>query len=550
VTLKQVERDPGGIVIKASAAAATAECPNCGTTAVRVHGRYQRVLRDAPLAGTPVVIRLTVRRFICDAASCHRRTFAEQVPGLTTPHARYSPPLRGALTAIAVALAGRAGARLAAALGMTVGRDTLLSLLRALPDPQPGAVEVLGIDDFALRRGHVYGTVMLDMRTHRPIDVLPGRDADPVADWLRAHPGVRIVCRDRAGAYADGVRAGAPEATQVADRWHVWHNLGEAVDKTVTAHHACLRSAAAAAQATDPPTAPAPAPTPAADEPVAVAEPAGIRDVCGRERRLVVRTRERYAAVQQMVAEGYSVNRICQELRLDRGRVRRFAHAASVEELLVKATNRTGKLDGYTNHLHARFHEGVTDAVTLHAELQQRGFTGSVQTVRRFLHPLRGTAPRPPRPVQPRPEVPKPRHLTRWILTDPRHLDAEQSDQLAKALASCPELRATAEHVREFADLMNKRRGDRLTGWMHRVQADPLPALHSLITGLHRDLDAVVAGLTMPWNSGPVEGNVNRIRPSNGKCTVEPASPCYVRESCSTRKLCRELACPFTGWRP
>jgi len=231
--------------------------------------------------------------------------------------------------------------------------------------------------------------------------------------------------------------------------------------------------------------------------------------MCGRERRLVVRTQERNAAVHHLLAEGRSLNRICQQLGLDRGTVRRFARANSVEELLVKATNRTGKLDGYTEHLRARVHEGITEAVTLHAKLRALGFTGSVQTARRFLHPLRGTASRP---VQPRPEVPKPRHLTRWIMTDPLHLHCEEADQLAKALAACPELRATAERVREFADLMNKQRGDRLPDWMRRVQADPLPALHSLITGLRRDLDAVVAGLTMQWNSGPVEGNVNRIK--------------------------------------
>ena len=335
-----------------------------------------------------MTIRLTVRRFVCDAAGCQRRTFVEQVPDLTTPHARYSPPLRSALTAIAVALAGRAGARLAQALGMPTGRDNLLNLLRGLPEPQPGAVEILGIDDFALRRGHVYGTVLLDMRTHRPVDVLPGRDADPIADWLRAHPGVQIVCRDRAGAYAEGARAGAPDAIQVADRWHIWHNLGEAVDKTVAVHHACVRAAAAAPSPT-----PSTAPEPASPQESAVmsgpeTESEGTRDVCGRERRLVVRTRERYTAVHQLAADGHSLNRICQQLRLDRGTVRRFARARSVEELLVKATNRTGKLDGYGDHLHTRFHEGVTDAVALHAELRQLGFTGSVQTLRRFLHPL------------------------------------------------------------------------------------------------------------------------------------------------------------------
>jgi transposase len=516
--VEQVERTTGRVVIRARVAASSASCPDCGAVATQVHGRYRRSLRDAPLGGTPVMIRLQIRRFVCGTADCRRRTFAEQIPGLTTPYARYSPPLRAALTSIAIALAGRAGARLAEALGMTVARDTLLNLLRCTPTPDVGEVEVLGVDDFALRRGHVYGTVLLDMHSRRPVDVLPGRDGDPLAEWLRAHPGVKIICRDRAGAYAEGARDGAPEATQVADRWHIWHNLGEAVDKTVASHHACVRAAltgTARATAAAPPPATGTEPEPPADtdrQPDPDSVPDGMRDVCGRERPLVTRTRERYAAVQQLLADGASLGAISRELDLDRSTVRRFARATSIDELLVKAVNRTSLLDEFTEHLNARFTAGVTDAVTLHTELKARGFTGSVQTVRRYLHPLRPTTGRPAAPLPARPAVPKPRRITRWIMTDPQHLDAEDQAQLTDVLACCPELQATAAHVRDFADLMRKHRGDRLPDWMQRVEADSLPALHSLVTGLRRDLAAVTAGLTLHWNSGPVEGNVNRIK--------------------------------------
>jgi hypothetical protein len=238
----------------------------------------------------------------------------------------------------------------------------------------------------------------------------------------------------------------------------------------------------------------------------------GMLDVCGRERRLVVRTQERYAAVQQLLADGHSLGAIARELQLDRSTVRRFTRATSIEELLVKTVNRTGLLDGFTEHLTARFHAGTTDAVTLHAELQTLGFTGSVQTVRRYLHPLRQGRPNSPRRSRPHPTVPKPRHIVRWIMTDPTQLDPDELTQLTQVLGCCPELDATARHVRDFADLMHKHRGDRLPDWMRHVDADNLPALHSLVTGLRRDLTAVTAGLSLPWSSGAVEGNVNRIK--------------------------------------
>lgn len=476
-----------------------------------MHSRYTRQLADATISGQRSVLRLRVRRLFCDNSGCAAKTFSEQVPGLTEPYSRRTTSLRRMLEAIALALAGRAGARLATTLGLTVSRDSLLRLLRALPDPPTGTVTVLGVDDFAIKRGQSYATILIDHHGHRPIDVLPDRDADTLAAWLTAHPEIRIITRDRSGAYADAATRGAPQATQCADRWHLWKNLGEAVEKTVVAHRGCLPDPQAREGAQPDGTGRASDSTTAAVSTCApeCAPERGI-GIAAQEitSRLEARFEQRYAQVQALRAHSKGMRTIGDELGLDRKTVRRFLEATSVAQLLAKTASQATLLDEYKPYLHQRWNAGYTNVSQLMNEIRAQGYRGSARTVYRYLQPFRTTRTAP----EPAPIPPTIRHVTGWIMRNPENLDDKDEQRLKAILARCPELEATRRHVGAFAHMIRDLRGDLLSEWMDRVSGDNLPALDSFVTGLQRDQSAVTAGLTLPWNNGPTEGTVNRIK--------------------------------------
>jgi transposase len=468
-------------------------CPGCRSPSVRRHSRYGRLVADNGIGGHQVVVALSVRRLFCDNAGCARSTFAEQVPKLTVRYGRRTPALRRVLEAVGVVLAGLPGARLSSALSAPVSRTTMLSLVMALPDPESKTPRVLGVDDFAMKKGHCYGSVIVDCESHAPIDLLPDRDAETFAAWLTEHPGIEIICRDRATAFATAARTAAPEALQVADRFHLWKNLCEAVEKDISVHRSCLAGAALKPESTDPGTGAA------ADPDMAAVSPEGRRET---------RRRERHAAVHALYDKGVGIYTIVRELKLDPKTVKKYALAARVEDVPVKDAHLDTAIRPYLPYLHERWNEGCTQAKQLHAELRERGYLGSARTVRRHLQPLR-TAGRTAPLV---PDTPTARQTTNLLTRHPDTLDTEQTLTRKRVLGCCPEMAEAAVHIEDFATMLTRLEGRRLPAWIESVQTSELSALRGFARNLRNDLEAVIRGLSVSWNSGVVEGRVTDIK--------------------------------------
>jgi transposase len=471
LVIEDVE-DAGEVVcVRARTRDEAVACPGCGTQTARVHGYHERTAADVPVDGRRVLVRVRVRRMRCPVTGCKVQTFREQVPGVLDRYQRRTTRLTGQVSAVARELAGRAGARLLPALGILVSRHTALRALLRIPLPALAVPRVLGIDDFALRRGSVYATVLIDAETGRRVDVVPGRTAGVAEEWLRGHPGVEVVCRDGSGAYGEAVRQALPGAVQVGDRWHLWHGLGEAVRKEVAAHSACWAQAG----------------------PVQSGKRAET-------------TLERWQQVHDLLGRGVGLLDCSRRLNLALNTVKRYARADRPGRLQRAPQYRPTLVDPYRDHLRKRRAEDPAVPVQqLLREIRELGYQGSSNLLVRYINQGRAEGGRPHL---------SPRQAARILLTRPDRLTAGQQQTLPGLEAACPEMTALASLVRSFAALLIPGPGNdgKLRQWITGARAADLPHLHSFTRGLDLDIQAATAALTLPHHNGRTDGVNTRTK--------------------------------------
>jgi transposase len=475
-----------------------AQCPRCHRWATRTHSRYERTIRDLPWAGRPVVIRLHVRRFFCDNPRCLRRIFAERVPDLAPVRGRLTLPFRRSVADIGLALGARAGARLAAPLGLPVSPRTVLRTLHALPEPEVPTPRVLGLDDFSFRRRLVFGTVLVDLQTRRVVDLLPDRSVAVVSDWLQRHPGVEIAARDRNGSYAEGVRQGAPDAIHVIDRFHLLRNLVEALERLLLRHGEAREGASAA-------LAPSGAPRPLA--------PWAQRAEETSRRKHAPRVRA-YERVWAMRLQGHDIAHIARTVGISRQTAYRYLAMSHPPERKRKYERASRPLDPYIPYLRHRWGEGCRNANQLWREIRAMGYTQSSRTMAHLMTEWRRRDPHGARtlPRRRRGEAWTARRVAFLYIAPPDDLTAEQATYLAAVHAAEPSLASAYALAQDCAAMLRDRQGQLLDEWIALAVAGASTELCGFAAGLLPDKAAVQAGLTLSWSTGPCEGHIHKVK--------------------------------------
>ncbi len=498
--LQTVTIGPGEVCATLVATRSAAPCPLCGYRSRRIHSRYQRTLSDLPWSQLRVRLILTMRKFCCSVTTCPRRIFTERLPDVVAPYARRTLRLAEVLQLLAFALGGEAGARLVYRLGFAASPATLLRLIRCSPLPRWATPRVLGVDDWAFRKGNRYGTILVDLEAHRPIDLLPERQAELLAQWLGEHPGVTIFSRDRAQIYADAARRGAPQAVQVADRFHLLKNLVDALERFLLHERPALQAAAG-----EEPTATALLKTYAAADSVPWQQRAEAISLQKHAPKVA-----QYEQIQRLHAAGAAIQHIAQTVGLSRRTVYRYLNLPAPPER--KRPYRTRPLLApYEPYLRQRWTAGCHNKSQLLRELRDKGYTHGARNVFRFLkqveqeEPVGGGGNK-------RQSVPSARHVAHLLVQRPERLSVEDQAYVDRLCAQTPVIAIAYEVAQAFARMTRERQGQNLEGWMAQAKDSGVSELRGYARGLEADLAAVKAGLRLVWSNGQTEGQVNKLK--------------------------------------
>jgi transposase len=492
-----------------------------------------------------VVLRLSVRKFFCRTATCPRKVFAERLPDLVQPWARVSNRLLEELKAIGLAASAEVSERLAPRLAMKVKAPTLLRYLRTIEDAPRADVTVLGIDDFAMKRGDTYGTILINIETGKPLDLLPGRTAEAVMPWLSTHPEIQVVSRDRASAFADAVSQVLPHATQVADRYHLVQNLRDHLQQFLDRKRTCLpfveeaalkstqachtEKAAAPVDLTlgtvcDPP----PGTLSSAQQELRTCTEADLSCLIYAERKKKIsrdKRISRYEEVMTLHREGLEHRAIARELHMSRNTVRHFISSPGFPERTessARHSNRKNKLNPYLLYLREQWDAGMHTSSHLFAEIKKRGYTGCQSLLRKVLTEWRTELPPKRRRGSPR----KPRLFAAGagqrrlssrsasflLILPPEKLTAKEQHYIAHICQASSDLRSVYLLSQEFVTLLKERQAEALDSWLKQAKACHVTELSSFVNGIRRDYAAVYAACSLSWSNGITEGHVNRLK--------------------------------------
>ncbi len=480
-----------------------AHCSTCHHLSHSLHSRYSRFLRDLPWQGASVDVGLHVRRFRCHFRDCPRRTFVEPLPRVCQRFGRQTSRLSETIRLIGYVLGGESGARLSERLGMKTSPDTVLRRLKLGPSVPVSGVKALGVDDWAWRKGQRYGTILVDLETHAPIDLLPDRSADRLAVWLESHPGAEVISRDRAGLYADGARRGAPEAIQVADRFHLLCNLTAAVERVLDQKRSDLAKAV-------PPLPPEPPPSPPQESPPAAKTRSEKASEERRQHRL-----DRYNEVVSLHKQGMSQIAISRMLHIERKTVRRFLRAGQFPER-AKPHRKPPSATAFQEYLTRRWAEGCHNAAQLWHEIQAQGYAGGQSTLRRFIFTLRTKGTKYFRKTKasrrPKEKPPSPRQAAMLLARRTEKLKSDEQELLAKLKECCPEIPKLYALTQGFSEVFRTKQEAALENWIADARMSGIPEIVHFCDGLLRDEKAVRAAVTLPWSNGQVEGQIHRLK--------------------------------------